>query len=69
MLLRLMGKVVVRIFFSTDWPFRGSLKNNYSEKLLKIGVTGVGEIKMRDGEEETHSKGFPKNIMNFSRAP
>ena len=52
----------MRVFFSTDWPFRVSLKNRCNEKLLKIGVTEVGEIKMWVEKEGTHSKSFPENI-------
>ena len=62
------GGAVVRLFFSTDWPFRISMKNNCNEKPLKIGVTDVGEIKMRAGKDKTHSKGFPENIIKFLRA-
>ena len=47
MLLRLLGKVLVRVFFAMDWPFIVSLKNSFNEKLLKVGVSEVGEIKMR----------------------
>ena len=39
-----------------------------NEKLLKIGVTGVGKIKMRAVKEGTHSKGFPENITKVLRA-
>ena len=44
------------------------MKNNCNEKPLKIGVTDVGEIKMRAGKDKTHSKGFPENIIKFLRA-
>ena len=44
------------------------LKNNCNEKLLKIGITGVGKIKMRAGKGRTHSKGFPENIAKVFRA-
>ena len=43
-------------------PFRVSLKNSCNEKLLKIGVTEVGEIKMWVEKEETRTKGFPGNM-------
>ena len=59
-LLRLLGKVVARVFLSTDWPFRVSLKNSSHEKFLKIG-----EIKMRAGKERTHWKVFVKILKNF----
>ena len=64
MLLRLLGKVLVRVFFAMDWPFIVSLKNSFNEKLLKVGVSEVGEIKMR-ARQGTHSKGFPENIIKF----
>ena len=35
-LLRLLGKVVVRVFFSMDWPFRVSLINGCNKNLLKL---------------------------------
>ena len=41
----------MRVFFSTDWPLRVSLKNSCHENLLKIGETEVGEIKMCAGKE------------------
>ena len=44
------------------------LKNNCNEKLLKIGITGVGKIKVQAGKRRTHSKGFPKNIAKVFRA-
>ena len=65
MLLRLLGKVLVRVFFSMDWPFIVSLKNSCNKKLLKVGVSEVGEIKMPAGKQGTHSKGFPENIIKF----
>ena len=65
MLLRLLGKVLVRVFFAMDWPFIVSLKNSFNEKLLKVGVSEVGEIKMRARKQWTHSKGFPENIIKF----
>ena len=68
MLLRLLGKVVVRVFFSTDSPFRVSLKNSCNEKLLKIGVIEIGEIKMLVGKGGAHSKGFAENIKKVLRA-
>ena len=39
-----------------------------NEKLPKIGVTGVGKIKMRASKEGTHSKVFPENITKVLRA-
>ena len=48
-----------------DWPFIVSLKNSCNKKLLKVGVSEVGEIKMRAGRQGTHSKGFPENIIKF----
>ena len=50
-----------------DWPFRISLKNSCNEKLSKVGVIEVGEIKLRAGKQGTHSKGFRENIK-FLRA-
>ena len=43
------------------------LKSNCNEKLLKIGITGIGKIK-RAGEGSTNSKGFPENIADVFRA-
>ena len=40
----------------------------FNEKLLKIGVTGVGKIKMWAEKERTHSKGFPEIITKVLRA-
>ena len=60
--MRLLGKVVVTVFFPADWSFRISLKNSCNEKLLKIGVTEIGEIKMRAGKEGTHSKVILKTL-------
>ena len=57
----------MRAFFCTDWLFRVSLKNSCNEKLLKVGVSEVGEIKIRAGKQETHWNGFPENIKNFLR--
>ena len=37
-------------------------------KLLTIGVTEVGEIKIRAKKEGTHSIGFLKHIIKFLRA-
>ena len=45
-----------------DWSFRVSLKNVFNEKLSKVGIIEVGEIKMRAGNQETHSNGFRGNI-------
>ena len=56
------------VFFWTDWLFRVSLKNSCNEKLLKVGVSEVGEIKMPAGKQGTHSKGFPENIIKFLSA-
>ena len=50
-----------------DWPFRVSLKNSCNEKLSKVGVIEVGEIKTRAGKQGTHSKGFRENTK-FLRA-
>ena len=47
--------------------FSESLKINCRENVLKIGVTGVGEIKMRVGKEGTDSKSFPENIAKVLR--
>ena len=58
----------MRVFFCTDWLFRVSLKNSCNEKLLKVGVSEVGEIKMPAGKQGTHSKGFPENIIKFLSA-
>ena len=44
-----------------DLSFKVTLKNSCNKKLLKVGVTEVGEIKMRAGKERTHSKSFPEN--------
>ena len=55
----------MRVFFCIDWLFRVSLKNSCNEKLLKVGVSKVGEIKMRDGKQGTHRNGFPENIIKF----
>ena len=41
---------------------RGACITKKAALLQKIGVTEVGEIKMRDGKEGSHSKGFPENI-------
>ena len=56
------------VFFWTDWLFRVSLKNSCNEKLLKVGVSEVGEIKIRAGKQGTHWNGFPENIKNFLSA-
>ena len=53
----------MRVVFSVDWPFIVSLKNSCNKKLLKVGVSEVGEIKMRAGKQGTHSKCFPENIF------
>ena len=44
------------------------LKNNCNEKILKIGITGVGKIKMRAGKRRIQSKGFPENTAKVFRA-
>ena len=44
------------------------LKNNCNEKILKIGITGVGKIKMRAGKRRLQSKGFPENTAKVFRA-
>ena len=44
------------------------LKNNCNEKLLKIGITRVGKIKIRAGKGRTHSKSFSENIAKVFRA-
>ena len=56
------------VFFWTDWLFRVSLKNSCNEKLLKVGVSEVGEIKIRAGKQGTHWNGFPENIIKFLSA-
>ena len=58
----------MRVFFCTDWLFRVSLKNSCNEKLLKVGVSEVGEIKKRAGKQVTHWNGFPENIIKFLSA-
>ena len=68
MLLRFLGKVLERVFSCTDFLFRVSLKNSCNEKLFKLGGSEVGEIKMRAGKQETHSKGFPENIIKILSA-
>ena len=50
-----------------DWPFRVSLKNSCNEKLSKVGVIEVGEIKTWARKQGTHSKGFRENTK-FLRA-
>ena len=58
MLLRLLGKLVMSVFFSTDWSFRVSFKNSCNDK---IAITEVDKIRMQAGREGAHSKSFPKN--------
>ena len=58
----------MRVFFCTDWLFRVSLKNSCNEKLLKVGVSEVGEIKIRAGKQGTHWNGFPENIIKLLSA-
>ena len=60
--------MLVRVFFCTDWLLRVSLKNSCNEKLLKVGVSEVGEIKIRAGKQGTHWNGFPENIIKFLSA-
>ena len=50
-----------------DWPFRVFLKNSCNEKLSKVGVIEVDEIKRRAGKQGTHLKRFHENIK-FLRA-
>ena len=66
MLLRLLGKCSWG--FCTDWLFSVSLKNSCNEKLLKVDVSEVGEIKIRAGKQGTHWNGFPENIIKFLSA-
>ena len=49
----IIGKVLLRVFFCTDWLLRVSPKNNCNEKLLKVGVSEVGKIKIRAGKQGT----------------
>ena len=59
-----------RLFFYglVNQKFPEILKNICDKKLLKIGLTGFGKIKMRVGKGGTHSKGFPENIAKVFRA-
>ena len=60
------GKVVVRIFFSTDWPFRDSLKNNWKENLLKTDWNLRNKNAGCEGRNSL--KKFSKNVR-FLREP
>ena len=64
--LRTDASEIIRESDREDWPFRVFLKNSCNEKLSKVGVIEVGEIKTRTGKQGTHSKGFRENI-NFLR--
>ena len=48
-----------------DWPFRVFLKNSCNEKLSKVGVIEVDEIKTRAGKQGTHSKDFREKHKIF----
>ena len=65
--LRTDASEIIRESDREDWPFRLSLKDSCNEKLSKVGVIEVGEIKTRAGKQGTHSKGFRENIK-FLRA-
>ena len=58
----------MRVFFCTDWLFRVSLNNSCNEKLLKISVSEVGEIKIQAGKQVTHLNVFPESIVKFLSA-
>ena len=56
----------MRVFFSTNWSFRVSLKNSCNKNFLKVSVSAVGEIKMWAVKQGIHSKGFPENKKIFN---
>ena len=65
--LRIDASEIIRESDPEDWPFRVSLKKSCNEKLSKVGLIEVGEIKTRADKQGTHSKSFRETIK-FLRA-